>query len=184
MDKRLLIKSAAALVASAGVGAAAMYLLDPELGDKRRDRTRRSATSAMGSAWGTVSDQATALSSKAKSLAQSLTGSARSDANDESAGGGWIGFTLKTIGILGVGAGLMFLLDPRHGHLRRQRVREQTASYARRGSQYVRDTARHLADRVRGNSHDRTWHPDTAGRAASVQGEPASTYQGRQGLQI
>jgi len=61
------------LVGGALLGAAAMYLLDPEVGDRRRRRLAQAAESAYGGARHAVTDQLGRVSGEVKSLAHRLT---------------------------------------------------------------------------------------------------------------
>jgi hypothetical protein len=52
--------------------------------------------------------------------------------------------TMWLLGGLGLGAGLMYLLDPQQGEERRDRVREYAVDYGRQTGDYVDDTRRSL----------------------------------------
>lgn len=47
--------------------------------------------------------------------------------------------------VAGLGAGLMYLLDPQSGHQRRTAVRDKTVSTLKKGGTAVSQTSRHLA---------------------------------------
>jgi hypothetical protein len=222
MNTKSLIQAAAAVVGSAGIGMAVMYLFDPEVGDRRRRQLRDSTSHAMGSALETMADHAGAVAGKAQSLASSLTGAAASqaehiadhskqlgsyanrlmgrayssasdsvqDAHDSakgymgramsrvrhalgeperpSAAAHWTGMTLGAAAALAVGAGLMFLLDPVQGRMRRQRTMDRMNEYAHRGSQYIQEATHNVAERMRSQAD---------GSAQSVPSEPGSFEQ-------
>ena len=52
--------------------------------------------------------------------------------------------TMWLLGGLGLGAGLMYLLDPQQGEERRDRVREYAVDYGRQTGDYVDATRRSL----------------------------------------
>jgi len=52
--------------------------------------------------------------------------------------------TMWLLGGLGLGAGLMYLLDPQQGEDRRDRVREYAVDYGRQTGDYLDDTRRNL----------------------------------------
>jgi len=214
-----------------GLGAAVMYLFDPEVGEKRRGHIRHTTSHAAGSALGMVADEAHALSSKAKSLASSLSGAAAHEAEhlanqtrqlgsyaghlagqlwtgatsmvsdhaqhaQDSAKGyarkaalaarhalgepephspiaRWTGITAGAVGALAIGAGLMFLLDPIQGRIRRERLRDKANVYANRGSRYVQETAHHLVDRVRGHAD----HDGSPADQPAATVDPSVSYQ-------
>ena len=79
MNKRDLIEVGVSMLGGAGIGAALMYLFDPESGERRRELARRRAAEyaattgeALGSGWGHVSHGAQSLASKASDLAGSI----------------------------------------------------------------------------------------------------------------
>jgi osmotically-inducible protein OsmY len=57
---------------------------------------------------------------------------------------------LLILGCLGLGAGLMYLLDPNNGTRRRALVRDKARSYWQRQEDFLGKTARDVRDRTRG----------------------------------
>ena len=57
---------------------------------------------------------------------------------------------LTILGAAGLGAGLMYLLDPREGNRRRALIRDQAVSVLNRSDDYIEKTARDLRNRTRG----------------------------------
>src|SRR5690554_7799202 len=117
----------------AGIGAAAMYVLDPEAGDKRRAAIKEQALqglattgAAASAAWEATADSVrharADIAAKYQDLRESdlieqvrhLGYSRRKQRTDWSAGLGWVGAAL---GAAALGAGIMFLLDPAQGQV-------------------------------------------------------------------
>jgi hypothetical protein len=126
-----------------------------------------------------VSDQAQHVHESAKGYARKAALAARhalGEPEPHSRAARWTGITAGAIGALAIGAGLMFLLDPIEGRIRRERLRDKANVYAQRGSRYVQETAHHLVDRVRSATDHQapsTSEPATAGdSSASYQTPP------------
>src|SRR5437016_3177049 len=57
---------------------------------------------------------------------------------------------MSTVGLIGLGAGLMYLLDPDKGRRRRALARDKAKSLWRRSEQIAAKTSRDLGNRARG----------------------------------
>jgi hypothetical protein len=77
------------------------------------------------------------------------------------------GITAATVGVLGLGAGLMYVLDPAKGRARRAWMRDKIFSITRRTGREARRYGRHLGNRMTGFVHE-------AKRATPWQDEQAS----------
>lgn len=93
MSKRDWIEVGVSMLGGAGIGAALMYMFDPEAGEKRRELAHRRAAEyaastgeALGSGWGHVSHGAQSLASKASDLAGSIGSAAMEGAHAFSRG--------------------------------------------------------------------------------------------------
>jgi gas vesicle protein len=93
MSKRDWIEVGVSMLGGAGIGAALMYLFDPEAGEHRREMARRRAAEyaastgeALGTGWGHVSHGAQSLASKASDLASSVGSAAMEGAHAFSRG--------------------------------------------------------------------------------------------------
>ena len=64
------------------------------------------------------------------------------------------GITAGTVGVLAIGAGLMYFLDPERGHSRRARTRDQVLSGAHRAGKSARRYGRHLGNQFTGYVHE------------------------------
>jgi len=76
MSKRDWIEAGVSLVGGAGIGAALMYIFDPEAGEKRRSNARSSAESVFASAGDRLGGTWNSLSDRAEDVAQSISASA------------------------------------------------------------------------------------------------------------
>ena len=76
MSKRDWIEAGVSLVGGAGIGAALMYLFDPEAGETRRNKARASAEGGFASAGHRLSGTWNNLSDHAEDVAQSISASA------------------------------------------------------------------------------------------------------------
>jgi gas vesicle protein len=112
------------LLAGAGIGAAIMYLADPQSGGNRRHTLGRSAQSALH---GVEERIGHAIHS---------TGDARTKT--------------KAIGFALLGAACMWLLDPTQGRRRRALVRDKTADLAHDTTDLIHRTGRYVGDKVHG----------------------------------
>jgi len=68
-------------------------------------------------------------------------------------------------GLVALGAGLMYMFDPRTGRRRRAVTRDKAAKYARRGAERAQALAKQAADRARGvfaeaRASDEEWVDD------------------------
>lgn len=213
-----LLDSTLSLLGGAGLGAAIMYLFDPDLGQQRRrdvtetagdalHTTAQAASDTARSVAGRISDyaqeladnlgsQASRLSSGltdgASNLAGSAMDSARAAARDAGnsardyassatdrargtrddlvgrAGSLWsnarksiagershpvaltAGITGGTIGLLALGAGVMYFWDPDRGRGRRAWARDKVFSASRRAGRQARGLGRHLGNQLQG----------------------------------
>jgi ElaB/YqjD/DUF883 family membrane-anchored ribosome-binding protein len=60
------------------------------------------------------------------------------------------GITGATVGVLGLGAGLMYVFDPAKGRARRAWMCDKAMSFTRRSGKSARQYGRHLGNRMRG----------------------------------
>jgi hypothetical protein len=63
------------------------------------------------------------------------------------------GITAATVGVLGLGAGLMYVLDPSRGRARRAWMRDKIVSVTRQTGREARRYGRHLSNRMTGYAH-------------------------------
>jgi len=216
-----LIENTISLLGGAGLGAALMYLFDPDLGEQRRQDARDVAGQAVSSTGealhstmhagadsarsfaSRISDYAHDLADRAGSESSSLTDrasglaagalkSARkawnrssssasdyaSDAADRArdvrdelgdrASSLWStarkstgmeeshplatasGITAGTIGVLALGAGLMYFMDPERGRGRRAWASDKIFSVSRRTGRRARSFGRHVGNQMKG----------------------------------
>jgi hypothetical protein len=149
MNKTLL------LIGGLGLGAGLMYILDSEQGERRRAQLREQAAAyrrrsdqLLGQTQRTLRRQARGL------LAQAHTPLSRQrwagkiqplySARQRSTPG------LLMLGCVGLGAGLMYILDPTAGRRRRALIRDKANSYWRSTESFVEKTARDAGNRTRG----------------------------------
>lgn len=107
--------------------------------------------------WGQkAGDRASDWTSSAKDRAGSLASSARSwfGHEDESEGVGAMGITSTALGCCLVGAGAMYLFDPRQGRSRRTWLMDKTTSCVRTTGRMMRATGQHMANRLRGTMYE------------------------------
>jgi hypothetical protein len=73
------------------------------------------------------------------------------------------GITAATIGVLGLGAGMMYILDPAKGRARRAWMWDKMVSATRQTGREARHYGRHLGNRLKGRLHEvgrnAPWHP-------------------------
>ena len=164
------------LVGGLGLGTGLMYMLDPDRGKRRRALARGQVAmyrhqantlldqtmDALAGTRRTLGDQTRTLGHQARGLlAQARPGwyEARSPRRDEGGRGEmWraraqqMGSmpSLLMLGCVGLGVGLMYLLDPSVGTRRRALVRDKARSYWRTTGTRIGQTARDLRDRTRG----------------------------------
>jgi hypothetical protein len=154
------------LVAGAGLGLAAMYLLDPESGSHRRGAISHATRTTIGGIGHSLSHVGNAIShgagnaltsahDAAASAAQSLTDTAHDLLPPHSqsscamsakiaatAGGG--------VALFAIGAGLAYLFDPDRGRMRRAYLHDQVYSFVNRGENWMGKKQRHLRNRAQG----------------------------------
>jgi len=163
MNKALL------LVSSLGLGAGLMYMLDPEMGGRRRTLAR--AQAEMYRRWPddlvdhtrrTLGRQTDTLSRQARTLGQQTRGFL-----------GWLGIPFKEerslgerwleraenmagkndllmLGCVGLGLGLMYILDPTSGQERRALLSDLVRSYLPSADNATNKTARRANNHTRG----------------------------------
>jgi gas vesicle protein len=240
-----LIENTMSLLGGAGLGAALMYLFDPDLGESRRADVRDAAGQAVSSTGDAlhstvngatdsarsfasrISDYAHDLADRAGSESSSLTDRASSfatgamksarkamnrssntasdyasDAADRARGvrddladrasSLWsrarrsadlegshpiataTGITAGTIGVLALGAGLMYFMDPERGRGRRAWASDKIFSVSRRTGRRARSFGRHVGNQMKGAAHEaRNMVPEswTGGESAETSGE-------------
>jgi len=194
---------ASSILGGAGIGAALMYIFDPDQGKRRREYIADHAQDIAGNAWDTVSNQARNIGSTAADYTSSAANATRDTARSlydsaRDVASGWLGrasdatagardrasdflddasdwgndqyqaakksykrgitraasalgaeqhgisvagaaFTALTT--LAIGAGLMYLLDPKAGAQRRRMVRDKTMDAARQTGSAVSSAA-------------------------------------------
>jgi hypothetical protein len=178
MIKRDLIEVGASMLGGLGLGAVGMYLLDPDKGmDRRRMIGKQThavlndASSRLHQAGSRVmhlrdeaADYAGQAGQKMRDLRDSAgeylhRGAGRlerrlSASTAEQDSGSKMSMALAAVGILAVGGGLMYFLDPVSGRRRRARVRDKATRYAHEAQHSVSSTGRHLTNRAKGIYHD------------------------------
>lgn len=149
MNKSLL------LLGSLGLGAGLMYMLDPERGERRRAlaraqlRTYRRQTNALlGQTTRTIDQQKRGLAAKTRTLLRPTW--RPEEIQPARAGQAGVVKGLLTLGCLGLGAGLMYMLDPNMGRRRRALVYDKACAYWRRTGNVLGKTARDMGNRTRG----------------------------------
>lgn len=178
MPVRKLINCTASMLAGAGVGAAAMYLLDPEQGPARRERIRQRSARALAQAGAAASvameharETAVDLSHRTAATYHHLRDR---DLQEQVR---YLAFSRRprqvvasasplmvasaVVGAAALGAALMFLLDPQAGPTRRSILK----NHARRAARDVRGYLQRFTGRFR---------PDAPG------GGPATELSGDQ----
>jgi uncharacterized protein HemX len=163
MNKTLL------LIGGLGLGAGLMYALDPERGQQRRAQARTQLqtyrhrtndlldqtthaigrqTHGMQQAAHTIGQQTRELLARARPalISQRGVGEMRWPTMGQTG----MERGLLILGCLGLGAGLMYLLDPNNGTRRRALVRDKAQAYWKRQEDFLGKTARDVRDRTRG----------------------------------
>jgi hypothetical protein len=150
------------LLGGLGLGTGLMYILDPERGRRRRalarwqvETYRRQANTLLDQTRHALGEQTRTLGQQARGL---LTQSHTPLSGGYGPGAMWreraeqIGGTkgLLMLGCVGLGVGLMYLLDPNGGTRRRALVRDKTRSYWQKTGDLIGKTARDARNRTRG----------------------------------
>jgi hypothetical protein len=237
-----LLENTLSLVGGAGLGAALMYLFDPDLGSERRQDVRDTAGDALAStgqalkgtmhtARDTARSVAGKISQYAHNLADDVCTSASHDALSAmdsardvagSVGGAALGhlssagkrarrasgslsnratslwsragdeagietshpyaratsITARTIGVLALGAGLMYFMDPDRGRGRRAWASDKILSVSRRTGRRARSYGRHLRNELQGATHQaQPWTSDNWFGGGGGRGEQGSTSE-------
>jgi BON domain len=170
------MKTALLLASSLGLGAGLMYLLDPDKGSHRRRLMRTQANTyrhwtngLLDNTSRTLGQQMRGLSRQARTLNRQVQalGEHRRDLlgpvrlpfrHEQSAGDLWLERTqhranskgLLLLGCLGLGAGLIYLFDPRLGRRRRALISDKIGSYWHSTGDFLGKTARDASNRTRG----------------------------------
>jgi hypothetical protein len=142
-------------VGGLGLGAGLMYLLDPEKGERRRDLIRaqfttygRQTDDFLDATTRTFGRQAHGLLAKARvplwhqqGLGDRLLAQAEQ-----------VGMTkgLLLLGCVGLGAGMVYLLEPSGGPRRRALVRDKMRAYWHNTDDFLRTAAREVSKRTHG----------------------------------
>jgi len=150
------------LASGLGVGAALMYLLDPQAGEQRRSRIYRTAGSLASNAASTASDLTSRAADYAsdylqrgrEALPSSLSGITNMISENEDEGFSTTTFVLTALGCCAAGAALMFLLDPSQGRSRRKVIADKTTSGVRQSSEFIGKKARHYSNIAKGLYHE------------------------------
>jgi len=150
------------LIGGLGLGTGLMYMLDPERGRRRRalarwqvESYRRQANTLLDQTRHALGEQTHALGQQARGLlAQARTplrgGYGLGEMWRERAEqiGGTKG--LLILGCVGLGVGLIYMLDPKGGTRRRALVRDKTRSYWQKTGDLIGKTAHDARNRTRG----------------------------------
>jgi len=149
MNKTLL------LIGGIGLGAGLMYMLDPERGERRRAQVlaqvaayRRRSNNLLGQAQRTLNRQAHGLLSQAYAPLRPERWSGKMQLPYVGQRGSTT--RLLMLGYVGLGAGLMYMLDPTTGKRRRALVQDKAKSYWNRTGIFMGKTARDARNRTRG----------------------------------
>jgi len=172
--------SAVSLIGGLGVGAAMMYLLDPEAGSRRRERLVHAAGDAahcagealdatMHGLGETVHRASSALHStgqgaaeQGRSVRESIAASlhelrpaaqrmySRAMHYHHAGRREWVKDAVLVTTAAALGAGLMMLFDPREGRRRREAIREKVSHGLEETSRLARNTGRYIAEHSRG----------------------------------
>jgi len=156
------MKKALWLVGGLGLGTGLLYLLDQERDGRRRELARgqvetyrRQANSLLDQTRCTLDEQTRTLGRQVRGLLAQAHTPAR---YERRFGALWSGRAqpmegakgLLMLGCIGLGVGLMYLLDPSVGTRRRALVRDKARSYWRKTGALIEQTARDARHRTRG----------------------------------
>jgi hypothetical protein len=163
MNKALL------LAGGLGLGAGLMYMLDPEMGSRRRALAR--AQAEMYRRWPddlvdhtrhTLGRQTDTLSRQARALGQQTRGFlgrlSIPSKEERSLGERWLERAESMTGMLGcvgLGLGLMYILDPTSGQERRALLSDRVRSYLPSTGTSTNKTVRHANNHTRGLTSER-----------------------------
>ena len=146
----------ALLIGGLGLGAGLIYMLDPERGERRRamaraqlERYRRQTDDLWDYTTRSLGRQARELLARAP-LARRYRRPGPGElllARAEQLG---LLKGLLMLGCTGLGAGMMYVLDPRLGRRRRALVRDKAQAYWRRMGKFINQTARDARQRTYG----------------------------------
>jgi osmotically-inducible protein OsmY len=146
----------ALLIGGLGLGAGLIYMLDPERGERRRvmarsqlERYRRHTDDLWDHTTRSLGRQARELFARAP-LARRYRRPGPGElllARAEQLG---ILKSMLMLGCTGLGAGMMYVLDPRLGRRRRALVRDKAQAYWRRTGKFISQTARDARQRAYG----------------------------------
>lgn len=174
-DRRDWMQIGGSLLGGLGIGAIAMYLLDPQAGERRRRQLAQvaaeagdqlgqlgtgvlnaaeSATGSVGSMISDVADRAMDAVSDSNLSAGYLADRVAESMNTQAHSTSIAAMVFTCVGCAVVGAGLMFILDPDAGHRRRIFVRDKTLSAAHRANKKIRGKGKHYGRMVRGVYHE------------------------------
>ena len=146
----------ALLIGGLSLGAGLIYMLDPERGERRRamartqlERYRRQTDDLWDYTTRNLGRQARELLARAP-LARRYRRPGPGELLLARAGQLGILQGLLMLGCTGLGAGMMYVLDPRLGRRRRALVRDKAQAYWRRMGKFISQTARDARQRTYG----------------------------------
>lgn len=146
----------ALLISGLGLGAGLIYILDPERGERRRamaraqlGRYRRQTDDLWDHTTRSLGRQARELFARAP-LAHRYRRPGPEELLRVRAEQLGILRGILMLGCTGLGAGVMYMLDPRLGRRRRALVRDKTQAYWRRMGKFISETARDAGQRTYG----------------------------------
>ena len=146
----------ALLIGGLGLGAGLIYILDPERGERRRamaqaqlGRYRRQTDDLWDHTMRSLGRQAREIFARAP-LARRYRKPGPGELLRVRAEELGIMRGILMLGCTGLGAGMMFVLDPRLGRRRRALVRDKAQAYWRRMGKFISETARDARQRTYG----------------------------------
>ncbi len=153
--RNISVGSALALAGGLGLGAAVMYLLDPQLGRRRRALIAHAAESAVGATVHRAADLASHRAARASDKAHEYLSRAGQRITDV------VGVphpqpirparsTVRVVALLSAGAGLMYFLDPAKGRARRAWASDKAMALSRRTAKRAVGLSHHLGNRLQG----------------------------------
>jgi len=160
-----------------GVGAAIMYLLDPQSGGNRRRMIAEQARERAANTGQALTDAGYAIAGRARQAMDSASdeishqasnarGSAMQSLGDlRDRARSWLepqhsyvapaaGITAGGIALIALGAGLAYLFDPDRGRGRREYIREQVQGRTHDAGDYARRTGVHLKNKLQGTYYE------------------------------